>query len=353
MTVTTTKKDPIRSYFNPRTDNDSFRGYGMDGVIGDSIEKDLHKFLKAAGRDYYIKKSPAGVFDPMGAMDDTGIVPGWIEVPNQYHLVRSTDHRVVSPHTVTDQYAPLSLMEVAEEIAPWVQAGWATPDAVFSAKNGGLELLVLRLDAQGEISDGDFFVHYIVIQNPHGAGGKAKGKIVSFRIVCSNMFASVASAASDFTITHRTARGTAEAQTAVMAQRVSDAVAAWDKVTEHISALAKRVNIWNGSPITFGDAEHLTNQLLGISKVEDASGRKKNVREAILSAFSMPQFGTNGKTAYDWINGVTFVNSSPHSQVVKKSKIDTIDRTVRNIDPNGTGFKVEQKAEKVLASFLA
>jgi len=351
--MTVTKKDPIKSYFNPRTEGDAFKGWGLDGTVSDHIERDLQKFLKAAGRDYYIKKSPAGVLDPMGAMDDTGIIPGWIETPNQYHLVRSNDHRVVSPHTVTDQYAPLSLMEVAEEVAPWVEAGWATPDAVFSAKNGSLELLVLRLDAQGEISDGDFFVHYVVFQNPHGAGGKAKGKIVSFRIVCENMFAAAASVASDFTITHRTARGSMEEQTAVMAQRVSDAVAAWDKVKEHIAALAARVNIWSGSPITFADAGKLTDSLLGISDLDTASGRKKNMREAILSAFSMPQFGTYGKTGYDWINGVTFVNSSPNSQIVKKSKVDAIDRTVRNMDPNGTGFKVEQKAEKILTSFLA
>jgi len=348
----------ITAFYNPTKEGDTFKGLfpshtGFKGECADRIIRDLQEFLATAGRDYYIKKVPAGVYDPSGGTDTDGnIVPTWREVENQFHLARSVDHRVVSPHTVTESYAPLSLMDVAEEIAPWVQAGWATPDSVFEARDGALEVLVLRLDAGGEIADGDFFVHYVVIQNPHGSGGKAKGKIISFRIVCCNTFAAAVSAASDFQITHRVAKGSIEEQTAIMAKRTKDAVAAWERVQEHIAALSARVNVWNGAAITFSDAEHLTDQLLGIGKLDDASAQKKNGREAILGAFSMPQFGTYGRTAYDWLNGVTFVQSSPNAESVRKSKVGTIERLVRNMDPNGTGFKVEQKAEKVLASFL-
>lgn len=343
----------INAFYNPTKDGDTFKGLfpsdpKFKGDCADAIIRDLQKFLETANRNYYIKKVPA--FQSIGDLDGT---PQFAEVENQFHLVRSVDNRIVSPHTVTEQYAPLSLMDVAEEIAPWVQAGWATPDAVFEARNGSLEVLVLRLDAGGEITDGDFYVHYIVIQNPHGAGGKAKGKIISFRIVCCNTFAAAVSAASDFTISHRVARGSTEEQAKIMAERTQDAIAAWDKVQEHIADLAARINVWNAAPLTFKDAEHLTDQLLGVGKLTDASTRKKNTRDAILSAFSMPQYGTFGRTGYDWINGVTFVNSSPNADSVQASKVSTIDRAVRNMDPNGTGFKLEQKAEKVLSAFLA
>lgn len=356
-TVSMMTKDPIKGYFNPRNDSDTFKGLGlsmgMDGELADKVYSDLHAFLKAAGRDYYIKKVPAGVLDPNGAVNEAGdIVPGWIECDNQYHLVRSSDHRVVSPHTVTESYAPLSVMDVAEEVAPWVSAGWASPDAVFSARGGSMEVLVLRLDAQGEITDDDFFVHYVVIQNPHGSGGKAKGKIISFRIVCANTFAAAVSMASDFTISHRVARGDADAQAEIMKTRAADAVAAWDKVKDHISELSKRLNVWNDAEITFSDAENLTDKLLEITDLEKASGRKKNVREAIMGAFNLPEFGTYGRSVYDWVNAVTFTNSSPHSQMVQKSKVETVDRAIRNMDPNGTGFKLEQKAEKIATGFL-
>lgn len=333
----------IKAFYNPTRDGHKFFPFGFEGECADSIIGDLQKFLEKANRNYYIKKAP--VFQRFGAE--------FAEVENQFHLVRSVDERVVSPHTVTDQYAPLSLMDVAEEIAPWVQAGWATPDAVFEARNGSLELLVLRLDAQGEITDGDFYVHYIVIQNPHGTGGKAKGKIISFRIVCQNTFAAAVSAASDFTITHRIASGDAEAQQKIMQQRTKDAVAAWEQVREHIRVLSEKVNAWRNIPLTFKDAENLTDQLLGIEDVEEASTRSKNRRDAILAAFSMPQFGTFGRTANDWLNGVTFINSSPLAEVNKKSKVTSIDRTVRNVDPNGTGFLLEHRAETLLAELVS
>ena len=351
----------IKAFYNPTTDGDTFKGlfpsmHGWEGDCSDVVIRDLQEFLAAAGRDYYIKKVPAGVFDPAGGLDASGeVVPAWREVENQYHLARSSDGRVVSPHTVTNQYAPLSLMDVAEEIAPWVQAGWATPDAVFEARNGSLEMLVLRLDASGEIADDEFFVHYIVIQNPHGSGGTAKGKIISFRVVCQNTFASACSAASDFAITHRVASGSAEEQAEVMAKRTQDAIKAWDKVQEHIRVLSEKVNTWSTAPIARADAEHLTESLLDIpaGKGTEATGRKRNMREAILDAWNRPQYGTFGQTGYDWLNAVTFVNSSPFSEIVQKSKVGAVDRAVRNMSATGTGFKVEQKAEKILEGFIS
>jgi hypothetical protein len=348
----------IKAFYNPTKDGKRFTGLFQNskmwqGDCAEAIILDLQAFLKRAGRDYYIQKVPAGDFSPVGGVAANGeVVPGWVELENQFNLRRSSDFKVVSPSTVTDSYAPLSLMDIAEEIAPWVQAGWATPDAVFEAKDGAMEVLVLRLDAQGEITDGDFYVHYIVIQNCHATGGKAKGKIISFRIVCCNTFAAAISAASDFTISHRVAKGDADEQARIMKERTADAIAAWDKVQEHIRELSKRVNTWKGAPITFADAEHLTDQLLGITDLEATKTRTKNTREGILRAFAMPQFGTYGATAYDWINAVTFENSSPNSASVQKSKVTAIDRAVRNMDPNGTGFKRERQAEEILAAFL-
>lgn len=334
----------IKAFYNPTRDGHKFFPFGFDGECADAIIGDLQKFLEKANRNYYIKKAP--VFQRFGGGEIA-------EVENQFHLVRSVDEKVVSPHTVTDQYAPLSLMEVAEEVAPWVQAGWATPDAVFEARNGSLELLALRLDAQGEITDGDFYVHYIIIQIPHGVGGKAKGKIISFRIVCQNTFAAAVSAAADFNISHRIAAGDQDMQREIMLQRTKDAVAAWEQVREHIRILSEKVNVWRSIPLTFADAANLTDQLLEIKNIEKASTRSKNRRDAILAAFSMPQFGTFGQNANDWLNGVTFVNSSPLAEANKKSKVTAIDRAVRNVDPNGTGFLLEHRAEAILEKLTA
>lgn len=336
----------IKGYFNPVKDGDTFKGLNssIDGEVSPTVIQGIPAFLKAAGRDYFIKKAPA--FQRFGGE--------FAEVENQFHLVRSTDERVVSPHTVSDQYAPLSLMDIAEELQPWCDQGWATPDGVYSARNESLEILSLRLDAGGNLPEGEKFMHYAIFQNPHGSGGTAKGKVISWRIVCCNTFAAAVSAASDFTVTHRVAAGDHEMQNEIMAQRAKDAVNAWSKVQKHIADLAERINVWSSAKITAKDAAMLTDKLLGITDLEKASTRAKNRRDAILSGFNLPQFGTNGATAYDWINAVTFINSSPLAPInsPKNSKVSGVDRAVRTLDPNGSGFKLEQDAEKVLAAMI-
>lgn len=350
-------KQAITGFFNPRHEGDTFKGLGismgMDGTVADRVIPDLPTFLTEAGRDYYIKKVPAGVLDPNGAMGPDGMVPGWVEVEGQYHLVRSSDHRVVSPHTVTDQYAPLSLVDMAEELQPWCDAGWATPDGVYSSKRESLEMLALRLDAGGNLPDGEQFLHYVIFQNPHGRGGTAKGKIISWRVVCANTFAAAVSATSDFAISHRVAKGDHEAQRAIMVERSQAAVAAWAKVQEHIAGLAERINAWQSVPVSSTQAETLTDRLLGIGNLEKASAQKKNRRTQILGAFDMPSMGTNGATAWDWVNAVTYVNSSPNAEANKRSKVGAVERAVRVTDPNGTGFKLEQRAERVLLDFAS
>jgi len=335
----------IKGYFNPVKTGDTFKGLNssIDGEVAPKIYQGIGEFLTAAGRDYFIKK--AKVYQACG---DT-----FAEVENQFHLVRSTDERVVSPHTVSDQYAPLSLVDMAEELQPWCDQGWATPDGVYSGRNESLEILTLRLDAGGTLPNDEKFMHYIVFQNPHGSGGTSKGKIISWRIICANTFAAAVSYASDFSITHRVAGGDHAVQQLIMAQRAKDAVAAWQKVQKHIADLSERINVWSGVQLAQKDAENLTEKLLGITDLEKASTRAKNRRDAILAAYSMPSMGTNGRTAWDWINGVTFVNSSPMAAInsPKASKVSGVDRAIRTLDTNGSGFKLEADAEKVLANF--
>lgn len=343
----------IKGFFNPRQKGDNFKGLNstIEGEVAEDVIQDVPTFLKRAGRDYYIKKVPAYVNDPFGGVDEQGnVVPAFREAENQYHLVRSNDHRVVSPHTVTDQYAPLSLMDMADEVQPWCNAGWATPDGVYEARGGSLEVLSLRLDAGGNIG-GDEFIHYAVFQNPHGAGGKACGKIISWRIVCANTFAAAVSATADFKITHRVGAAEQDVQQGVMAERVKAAVDAWEQVKEHIARLSERVNRWQSSPLTKADATELANRLFGITNESKAATRTKNRRDAVVTAFDSPQYGTNGANAWDWLNAVTFFTSSPYAPSNKK--VDPIARTLRATDSNGSGFSLESKAERLIESFIS
>jgi len=339
----------IKGFFNPTKKGDKFAGLGLgmgiDGQVADDVIPDIQDFLKAAGRNYYIKKSPAGVFDPTGAVaEDGSMVPAWREADNQFHLVRSTDGRVVSPHTVSNQYAPLSLMDVAEEIQPWFDAGFVAPDGVYSGRNESLEMLALRVnDDDVQMPNDEKFRHYIVFQNPHGSGGTAKGKIISWRIDCKNTFAAAASTRSEFVISHRVAAGDHEAQQAIMQTRAKDTVNAWEKVQNHFKKMAERITVLSDIPMDSVAALGLTRDLLDVAG--DPSTRTQNRIDAIMGGFDNATLGTRGETAWDWLNAVTSFTSNGQ----KGSKVSVLDRTIRNVDPNGTGFKLEQKAESILA----
>ena len=347
----------ITGFFNARQDGDQHAKSifsGIDGETAEAVISDLPTFLEAAGRDYGILRKPALIRDPFGGVNEDGeVIEAVREVENQFHLTRTNDGRVVSPHTVTAQYAPLTLLDVAAEIQPWCDAGWVTPDAVYSGKNESLELLCLRMDASGDLPNDLDWKHYIVIRLPHGSGGKAKGTYVHFSPTCSNAFGSLGRGR-EFVIGHRiSAQMTDDERHVVMGQRAKEAKEAWASANDHIAKVGQRINRWINAPVSMAQAELLTDTLLKITSLDDASTRKKNVRESILDGFQMPQFGTEGATLFDWLNGVTFVNSSPHSDAVSKSSVSPVDRIIRNVDPNGSGYKLEAKAYTLADQFLS
>lgn len=348
-------KHEINGFFNPQRQGDTFKGLNgsLDGSVADRIIQDLPTFLKEAGRDYYIKRVPAP--HPSYTDTDTGLA---LPIGGVFWLVRSDNNAIVSPKTVTEQYAPITLGDIGAELQPWCDQGWATPDGVYGGRflpDGGesLEVLSLRLDG-GDMDnpENERLVHYLIVTNPHGQGGKAQGKIITWRIVCCNTFAAAVSASYDFAISHRCGKE-ADHQT-IMAKRMEEAVENWSEARAKISELAARINVWQDTKVSQDDASDLTRTLLGIGgkDLDDLKTRTRNTYDAIMGGFANRDAGTVGQSAWDFINAVTFYTSSPSSPMAKKSKVQPIDRMVRNIDPNGTGFALERKAERLIAELI-
>jgi len=337
----------ITAYFNPRHEGDTSTGLlgPIDGTCGDKIEQNLHSFLKAAGRDYGVNLRHAHVQKSDGSFQ---------QIENQFLICRDTPERtVISPTTVTNSYGPLSLMDIADELQPFCDAGWATPDGVYD-RSGYLEVLGLRLDAgQTDLPNGEKFMHYIIVQNPHGAGGKVRGKIIDFRIVCANTFAMAVSRAHDFEVTHRVARDAKGHE--IVKQRLAFAVEQWENVQDHIKRLADRIDVFSSVPLDESGALALTDRLLGLDgkPISDASTRSKNKRDAIMGGFNSLDMGTQGKSLWDWNNAVTSFLSSPKAESTVTSKVSALDRTTRNILPDGSGAKVEALASRLSLELVA
>lgn len=325
----------LNGFFNPDSKSNNF---GIEGKTADRTISRIDDFLEAGNMNHYVKKVQAR--HPI-LVNDQGD-PSLVE--NQYFLIRSTDNRIVSPKTVSDQYTPLSLIDLAEELQYLCDQGWATPDAVYTAKNESMECLALRFDLG---DDEEEFTHYLFVSNQHGVGGTAKGKIITFRPCCENISGSLYRSR-DIVMGHRVASGDHDLQNEIMKERITFAVSTWKQVQDHVKALSEKVNTWKDMPLAQNDFEEMTNNLLGIRDIEKASGKAVNRRDAILAATKMPQFGTEGKTVYDWYNAVTFTNSSPNAEVNKKSKVSPIDRLVRNTESTGTGFRLESKAVSLI-----
>lgn len=345
----------IKAFFNKRADTDTNAESMFCGIEGDTTQKthsNVLDFLGEADRAYGIHRVPALVNDPFGGVDESGnIVSAAREVENQFHLIRSSDGHVVSPKTVSKQYAPFALADLAAEIQGWCDQGWATPDAVYDGKDGSLEILTLRLDAGGvTMPDGKQWDHHIILRVPHGTGGKVTGTLASFCQTCSNTFGAQGRGR-EFVIPHRISgkMSNLEIQLA-MGQRAQMAVQTFETVKNYIAGMADRLNSWQNCVIGADGIETMTHDLLGIKKGDDLKGGTQNKLDAILDAANLSEFGTHGNTVADFVNAVTFYNSSPFADVNKKSKVSGIDRMIRNIAPDASGWKLEQKA-LALATF--
>lgn len=337
----------IQAFFNPQHPGDTFRGLNgtIQGRTADRLIQGLPEFLQAAERDYWIRKAPAGVL-----LSDGTYGPA----DGQYHLVRaregSPDGLIVSPMTVREQYAPLSLLDVAEELRPWTEQGWATPDGVYD-RNLSTEILSLRLDGgdMDAFKGPDRMLHYAIVILRHGQG-RAEGKIISWRMVCQNTIAAACSAAADFKIGHRTASDADKAET--MRERTALAVNGWEALRTHVRSLAERMDAFKAVDLTPSKAERIVERILGI-KAGRASRQAENRKAEILDAFNDPRYGTEGRTLWDLYNGVTFTLSSPYARLAR-GKSDPLDRMVRSIDfRQGVNFRAESRAVEILAGVAA
>lgn len=254
--------------------------WDVDGshVINEAVP--AADFLRLAKMGYNIEKSPA--FDMVNGVA--------VPVPNQFHVRRSDDNRIVSPSTVTGQYVtrqPSDMVAIVDDI---VQSGLGVYDAGFTLYGGQSEVVtVLLCDIEERVHcDGSKWQTYLVIQNYHGTG-KMRGKIVRLRVVCHNTVTAGFAGGADWAFAHKQS---IVAKSAGVPAMWKQAAAAVKQHCELLCKLDRKVVV----PDTI-DA------LLAID--DDATTQQKNRRDAILAAANDPSNGTFGSTLYDIFNAVT------------------------------------------------
>jgi hypothetical protein len=242
----------------------------------------MEEFLTEAVMSYNVDKVPAYDLDADGKP---------VEVPNQFHLRRSDDRRIVSPSTVTKKYEVRIPRHLAEVLDPIVQNGLGIYDAAFTLYEGQSEVVTVRLcDIKAKPgNDASDWLYYLIAQNYHGTG-KARFKLAGSRVVCHNSVTRAFSGGADLAMAHSKS----------IVQKFADAPKVWaeaaNAVKAHCEKLAKLDKVAN--------VPETIDELLAID--DDATTQQKNRRDRIVAAACMPTMGTYGKTLYDVFNAVTY-----------------------------------------------
>lgn len=291
--------------------------HGLGEIIDPSTTRDVRAFQDAARMRYTVTKEPVYV------VDDSG----YTVVPNQWHLMRSDDQRIVSGSTVSDRYTPLQpgvLFDVAE---PFVREGWGSPDAAFTLYGGQSEVVTLRLDLQDSIpGDPSAWAHYLVLQNHHGKGA-VRGKKVSVRVVCHNTATIAFRGGADFAIRH----------SAKVEDNVRTAVSTWKEIREELQEMSKRLAPLTQKVLGLHQTGKVLHEILGT----DPEKPNRAYQQILEAAFDSP--GVSGNwTAYDLLQGVTFFNSHGGNKSKQENRVAAL--------VNGPKAALEKRAtEKLLA----
>lgn len=221
---------------------------------------------------------------------------------NQFNLCRNDNGDCLSGATVTKTYKALTPNDIADDFQFFVDGGYARPFAAFTTSTGiETVALVLNPDLFPGING---FTGFILGQNRQGQTG-AKGSLFVYRQICSNGMMGWGREGS-FSIAHR----------GNVRQKFTDHTREWARIERTFQAMNQRMTELSGVPMTYEDFARATDALHGtrvendividVKTLQPASTRKRNIREEILAATNMPDMGTNGATAADFYNAVTY-----------------------------------------------
>jgi hypothetical protein len=243
---------------------------------------------------------------------------------------------------------------MAEELIPFIDQGFAKPAAAFQLKGGYIEVISLLLDPgqlPKEIAEDENIRWFLMAKNYHGRSS-AECAIFGERQICTNGMTAL-SKQHNFKISHR---GNA-------ADRYKRAVREFEGIKKVIGEMTERMGLYMDVPLSHIQAEMLADTVVGFndsrdsdfkpSKIDrtkdgDMSGQQRSLHAALMDAFSMPKMGTEGKTALDFYNGVTWVGTH---WTPERSKLTDNDITESLL--TGTRGKREVITLNLLDDFIA
>lgn len=293
--------------------------------------------LEQCGMDYAVEKVPAYA----RGKDDASGQPTFEIVPNQFHLSRSSDGRVVSPKTVSARYSQVGPREMMVPITPLLEEKRVSFKEGKILQRGSHEMLSFRIDnallVNGGRVAGEEWDHFFQLHNFHALGAFF-GRLYCTRKICKNGMTGVVQKGA-WKLRH----------TGEIEANYADAMRTWEEIKEEIQKLSDQMTLWAGTKISLTQVSNLFREIYELDEGEEPSPRLENELNFAVAEFHNPERGTYGNSLADVYNAITATNSHYKPSKSKESEEKFWSSM---LNPQGSRNKLEARAVEVISSFL-
>ncbi len=265
--------------------------------VTEAESRNSEAFLAAMQLDYTVKKVPAMVGEGFGRDNPE-------QVPNQFHLLRDIDGmvdpdgiengRILSPHTVTDVYYPLTPRDMTGVLDYFVSEGWGHYVGAWQSHGGSHEIIAVRMNLQTPVPGDTGNMHYYLIARNRHASGSIQFSGCAYRPWCCNMFGRIFDVGMRFK--HTTNVNT----------RLDFAGNVYKRTVKKIDAQVARLGeLTKHSLAQHGGAERVIDIVLDIDRAGKVTAQQQTKSDDLLQRLNRPDLGIFGRNLYDVFQAVT------------------------------------------------
>lgn len=165
--------------------------HGLGVNVAETVT--IEEMQVAAGLNWEVHKRPlkVSIADAKVKGTDDEFVPRWdsaVDVPDQFALVRDTDHRVYD--VVGSRWNPAQPKQVLEFFRGFVEAGGATLETAGSLHGGRVIWALADLKSSYRVGGSkDVVKNYLLLADSYQQGKSRIARLTPTRVVCANTMA--------------------------------------------------------------------------------------------------------------------------------------------------------------------
>lgn len=271
-----------------------------------------------------------------------GLAWNRIVVPNQFHLVRMMDGKVLSDKTVSKTYHTLQNEEIFDVLDPLIDKGILQFETCGSLRDGKMVFALLRFqDCKGFQVSGwhelDCLLPFLYVYTWHDGSGKLHFALVTVQVVCMNTHqVAIDREPCSIGISHTT-----HAQ-----DRMDNAIEALLDLRDLWSRYSHRIRLFENFKFkTYEEAETLARRILCIKTgclKEELHPRSQKRLDLVMKGYSFGKFGYP-RTAWRLFSAFTYYTT--HMQTLRGTNyFESV--------LIGSGHEINERAMLILSNYI-